>query len=558
MALHRYLFLPASLLLLFTCQGAIFSPDLREPFNYSDPAAVRAALEDFQKNGDSALLDSEEATSLRTEMPVEGHADIHVHQMGEYAFGGAWFHGKHQGAEHSAMAKCSGGSLLGGDHARTKLGPLNEIIGQVPGSPGDTGWHFGKKNGFPLYDGWPRWDTIAHQQVWEGFLKEAFEEGLSLYFMSAVNFNPLCKLMPKKNKDYDCDDMHAVDRQILAAHRFAEGRDWIEVAYSPLDARRIINEGKMAMVLSIEVTNLFNSDDWSDSLDYYYDLGVRSIQVTHQLDNRFSGAAPHHFIFKFFQVLDDINKNDWKHLGFDLDEEKRNKKGLTAEGEALVRAMMDKKMFIDLAHLPEKTIGEIYQISVENSYYPLNVSHGHFRTVMLDKKQEEEKTVPDEVVGFVRQTGGVFGLRSGPEQVKTFPDAGVPNDCDGSSKSFAQLYQYGALNLKVNMTFATDLNGFIQQSRPRFGDNKMACGASGNKSRRESQQAAQSGGLGTDFDTKGLGHIGMLEDLLLEMESFGVDMSNIRGSAEQVVRTWERAYAEDRQAIDISDMKTGL
>ena len=45
--------------------------------------------------------------------PVRGFADIHLHQMAEYAFAGAWFHGSHSGPESVALGKCSGGGILG-------------------------------------------------------------------------------------------------------------------------------------------------------------------------------------------------------------------------------------------------------------------------------------------------------------------------------------------------------------------------------------------------------------------------------------------------------------
>lgn len=115
------------------------------------------------------------STSALAQNSVKGFADLHNHMLAEYSFGGAWFHGKHTGEEHHAMSDCSGNAdflLKPRDHARTILPVLNEFIGKVPGSDGDTGWHYGKRHGYPDYSGWPRWDTIAHQQVWEGHLKE--------------------------------------------------------------------------------------------------------------------------------------------------------------------------------------------------------------------------------------------------------------------------------------------------------------------------------------------------------------------------------------------------
>jgi microsomal dipeptidase-like Zn-dependent dipeptidase len=484
--------------------------------------------------------------------PVPGFADIHVHAFAELAYAGGWYWGRVVGPEPAAMASCSGGSLTGGDHARTKFGPLNEFLGQLPGTSGDTGWHFGKTQGFPGYDGWPRWDTIAHQQMWEGHLESAHERGLNLLVTSAVNFGPLCESMPEENRDSSrsCDDMEAVDLQIDAAWAFDEARDWVEIALSPTDARRIIAEGKLALVLAIEVTELFGAADPLVELDAYFARGVRSIQLAHQLDNRFTGVAPHHWIFKLFQILE-------RDAGFELDDDGKNVKGLTDEGRALAEAMMDRGMIIDIAHVTEQGVRNLREVSAARGYYPLVLSHGHFRSIMLDEKQQEEKTTPDWVVEAIRETGGMVGLRTGAEQVKSYPASGVPNDCDGSSKSLAQAYAYGSVGLKVPIALASDFNGFIAQLRPRFGGDTETCGASGDDTRRASQQELQADPLGSPLDTQGFGHIGIEPDVIAELAALGLDVSGLGRSAESFIHVWERGLDPDRSGpLPTNDMST--
>ncbi|MCP4163135.1 MAG: peptidase M19 [Deltaproteobacteria bacterium] len=491
---------------------------------------------------------------------VSGFADIHTHQMAEYAYGGAWYYGSHKGSEDVALEKCTGGHIFGGDHARTKYGVLNEFLGKAPGTEGDTGWHFYKKSGFPDYTGWPRWDSIAHQQMWEGHLKQAHDSGLSLYVMSAVDFKNLCNTMPKSNikPGLKCDDMSNIDVQLQAANDFAAERDWVEIATSPAEARKIINDGKLAMILAIEVSAIFANDDWEESLDYYFNYyKVRSIQIGHQLDNRFTGVAPHHFIFKLFQILNDIGSGD-SSIGFELDEKGKNVLGLTTEGKALVKGMIQKNMIIDIAHLSERAVDDVYDISVENNYYPLVLSHGHLRSIMMDEKQEEEKTTPDNIIKMIIETGGMMGLRTGAEQVKTYVNSGVANNCDGSTKSFAQAYQYATKGLKVNIAFGSDFNGFIQQLRPRFGNSKETCAASGDTSRRDSQQDSQVNKIDTPFDYQGFGHIGLESNIINELKMFGVDTSGLENSAETFCKVWERNYDSNRTGpLDTSGFNTG-
>ena len=78
------------------------------------------------------------------------------------------------------------------------------------------------------YKHWPIWKTVTHQQVWEGWLKKAHDDGLNLIVMSAVNFRYICGIMAKKNGFDDrsggvppCEDMKNIKRQIQAAHAFA-------------------------------------------------------------------------------------------------------------------------------------------------------------------------------------------------------------------------------------------------------------------------------------------------------------------------------------------------
>ncbi|MCA9637450.1 MAG: hypothetical protein KC420_15595, partial [Myxococcales bacterium] len=165
--------------------------------------------------------------------PVWGYADLHLHMMAEEAFGGGWLAGDHTGPMEVALAACDGG--FPGDHARLRSNlsdlldlckeqPLqvdlstlaslvpflnvilflggtaaSEFLGDIEGTAGDTGLHEGRKDGAPTFEGWPRWDTIAHQQAWEGWLQQAHADGLRVVVMSAVSFDWLCRTLPPGN-----------------------------------------------------------------------------------------------------------------------------------------------------------------------------------------------------------------------------------------------------------------------------------------------------------------------------------------------------------------------
>jgi microsomal dipeptidase-like Zn-dependent dipeptidase len=139
----------------------------------------------------------------------------------------------------------------------------------------------------------------------------------------------------------------------------------------------------------------------------------------------------------------------------------------------------------------------------------------------------------------VKNSGGMIGLRTGSEATKSHGK--VPNDCDGSTKSFAQAYEYG-ISKGIPTAFGSDFNGFIQQLRPRFGGEKESCGATGDKKTRRAQQKLQGDRLHKSFDQSGFGHIGQIGDIIAELQNFGVDTSVIENSSEIFIQMWEKAH----------------
>ncbi|HEX5744742.1 MAG TPA: membrane dipeptidase [Archangium sp.] len=517
--------------------------------------------------------------ALEQKAVVPGFAELHHHMFAEQAFSGGWFHGGHTGT----LTNCDGGEPES-DHARVRMDLSNmlklcpnsanvdlsnvpllkelfsiggavasEAIGMVEGTDGDTGLHLGRKE---VNTQWPRWDTIAHQQSWEGWLRKAHQGGMSLVTVSLVSNGFLCSALPYQNLKRPCDEMADVEVQLQMARDFDARTDWAEIALSPAHARQIIASGKLAIVLSIEVSKLFGTKDWRSELNRFYSLGVRSLQPVHQLDNRFGGAAMHNAVFHVAQFLENchidydcgVTGNGFT-LGFDVARDAagncRNTKGLTAEGKALVQEMMAKGMLIDMAHMSERSVQDTFELAKTNSYYPLFISHGHFREVVAPKVAAEEKTTPAWVVGYLRQTGGIFGLRTAPDEMRTYTKTAVANTCHGSSRSFAQMYEFGRQGLKVPMAFGADFNGFIQQTRPRFGPYGACSAGFQAEADAQARQQRTSGParLNTDFDEYGLAHVGLLPDLLKELKNLGANTTGLEGSSESFLRTWERGLS---------------
>ena len=222
--------------------------------------------------------------------------------------------------------------------------------------------------------------------------------------------------------------MADIEVQLQMARDFDARNDWVEIALSPAHARQIIAAGKLAMVLSIETSKLFGTKDWRAELDRFYALGVRSLQPVHQLDNRFAGAAPHNAIFQAAEFLENCHidtdcgiTRPRFTLGFDVDAACRNVKGLTRGGQGAGPG--DDEQGDDRrhgAHVRAQRAGHVRHLPGATRTTRCSISHGHFREVMNPKLAANEKTTPAWVVKYLRQTGGMFGLRTAHDETRTY------------------------------------------------------------------------------------------------------------------------------------------
>src|SRR2546422_758407 len=120
---------------------------------------------------------------------------------------------------------------------------------------------------------------------------------------------PLCKLEPLRTPS--CDETATVKLQIarlrglqryVDAQSGGAGRGWFRLVYSPQQARRVIERGKLAVLIGMESSDALGCSEVAglpqctraqiDSrLDDLYRLGLRSIFIAHWVDNAFAGAA---------------------------------------------------------------------------------------------------------------------------------------------------------------------------------------------------------------------------------------------------------------------------
>lgn len=470
---------------------------------------------------------------------VGGFADLHVHQAADLAYAAGWYHGSHgNGHPSQTLPACQGD-----DHGSVQIAGINAF-----------NVHTGETHGYPDFEDWPAWDDIAHQQVAADWLKDAHENGLNLMVASVVNNEWLCAATVATG-NYDrqmhCNDMESIKRQILALKAFDEQTSWYQIVRDPWEARRAIEQGKLAVVLSVEVSDLFPSSDgdYIRQLHELYSMGVRSVQLAHETNSIFAGAAYHRDMFKIMSQIKSWFSSD---IDFASDGSgTHNALGLTDDGRILLDEMIRLDMLIDIAHLSLETQRDIYQtVASQHRYYPLYNSHTRISNLLTseDAATLKEHVTTNETLNYVRRTGGMLGLRTGDNAMLKYNNSIVANNCDGSARSFIQFYQYAA-DRGVNVAFGSDFNGFITQMTPRFGPE--ACATADNASSQAAAQGSVPNGpyYYQEYAVKGLAHIGLLPGLMYDMQTLGVDTQPIEESAERFLKMWERQYDSNRTAL---------
>ncbi len=234
--------------------------------------------------------------------PLWGFADLHAHLMSHLAFGGKAFWGQPYDSDHAGPEEIQ--------YALSSCEPIHGGLMNVNpefGHPASGGW--------PEFIVWPRFTTIVHQQAYIDWIYRAYQGGLRLVTCLAVN-NEL--LAVKSSPGMPHDDRSAIQVQVAAMKQMAafveaqsggNGQGWMQIVYTPEEARQVISENHLAVILGVEVDSLGNwrrKEDLDqltgenpqrahqvlgEELDWLYALGIRQITPIHLTNNAFGGTA---------------------------------------------------------------------------------------------------------------------------------------------------------------------------------------------------------------------------------------------------------------------------
>ena len=513
-----------------------------------------------------------------------GFADLHNHQFANLGFGGKLIWGSPYGDLNEVLTSCADRHGWKGWHDVVGNAMRLALIRRAP-------WH--GVDGSPGFSGWPSWDSFTHQTVHEQWLRRAVDGGLRLMVMLAVN-NEWVSHSILRVKDDSADDMKAVDAQLEAAknleHLIDErcggpGLGWYRIVTSADQARRVIADGRLAVVLGIEVDRLFgagvgttmSTSDLVANLDKYHQKGVRHLFPIHFGDNGFGGGSFDNAMIRDRDApwvsrrnppgtlwASRVRTEDARAAGYEYRTGRRNPRGLSPLGRTLIRELIARGMTFDLDHMSARARKDTLEICSEHDYPPVAGHAGFLEIARYDRRHERQLARDD--LEWVRDLGGMIGLLvdqgSLGELAPWPPDRPtIPLRAGSSANALVQAYLYAKDRLDgAPIALGSDLNGFARLPGPRYGSGlpRRERGGPPVGTRVEYPFRAISGvRLGRsrigdrdyDVNTDGVAHVGMLPDLIADFSALGVpmtDLAPLAGSAAGFVDLWSRAESAAR------------
>lgn len=545
---------------------------------------------------------------------VYGIVDTHTHILSNFGFGGGGiFHGSafHPlGVEH-ALGSCEmfhgvdgKKDLFGfGYDKGDDLDAVTFISALANGTLPEFNHH---TEGYPEFTDWPSaYDSSTHQTEYYKWLERAYMGGLRLMVQHATTNSKICELLAGDDIQptrYSCNDMVAVERIIeetrkmeryIDAQEGGPGEGWFRIVESPEQAREVINNGKMAIILGIETSNLFDcmltpyhghgrctEADVVEKLDEYYDKGIRTIFPVHKYDNGFSAGDGHRGIIElgnFLQTGHDSNYTlDCPDFPAVFDKGAVQFGGINnPRDDYFAPPPHDMSGFGDAPlDTLQPFLGELAGGSLEGDYCQNAglTELGEFlmaelmdrgMIIEIDHLPQRSKKRAYEILtendypasgshggnnnGKIYELGGVskfnFGACADPEQPGT--------RVDGLEHRLDLMAQAGHFQAEG---FGFDLNGFAGAPGPRFGENSVCDTPQENPVTYPFTSFGggvtftepKVGNRTIDFNTEGLAHIGMLPELIEDVRHDGVtdeQLEPLFKSAEGYLRMWEKSIA---------------
>lgn len=548
---------------------------------------------------------------------VFGFVETHSHLFTNFGFaGGGLYHGSayHRlGVEH-ALSDC--GVPHGNEGRRDLLGfafdnrnlSVSEIL--VPLAAGQTPEFNHATAGYPDFTFWPNArESATHQTQYYKWIERAHLSGMRLIVQHAMTMKFLCDTfvaLGNKPARYECNDMVSVDRIIeetynleryIDAQAGGPGKGWFRIVTSSAEARDVIREGKLAVVLGIETSFLFDCflvpregfekcDETTviEKLDEYYDKGVRVLFPNHKFDSAFSAGDGDK---RFIDIGNFALTGHWSNFvecSENLAEQRTvfDQGGLTFPGINMPRDVYDSvppelasvKDYADnpigtlVQYLPQLSAegpndGEYCQnagltdlgefliaqmmkrgLVIEIDHLP-RLAYRRAFDMLVENDYPAVGTHGNNNDGLLYELGGVS--KAGFGRCRSETERGTMDD--GYQARIQLMRDKGAFPAEG---FGFDFNGFAGAPGPRFGEQSV-CGTPQEDpitypftsyAGDITFQEPKLGNRAVDFNTEGMVHLGLVAELIEEVRRDGAtdeDLEPLFKSAEGYLRMWEKS-----------------
>lgn len=444
--------------------------------------------------------------------PLFGYVDLHTHPASFLGFGGdasgrrgmMWGRPRF-GATRGEDARRRFQQCFPDDHSPERFDAIedpttadpNRLVQQelrkIIMSTADDRTRFPHSNsGSDRFSEWPNSLIVSHQQIDIDWLRRAHQGGLRAIVAAAVdneiidtafdmNFDSLTPLlrdffagrplrpalgMPRAGFAFTSarEQLRAINEMVSDPGNCA----FMEIALSAADARRIVSEGKMAVILGLEYDTLTPAE-----IERLVDEdGVRFVTPIHFVDNQIGGSAAYEAMFsllngvvgvngqphtfapnrnldfflgnEFGESQDAINSLTrsalgWAPIGADCAVDSRtdgrlgcagqgNSRGLAPAGVTLINRLLRRGVMVDLAHMSALSQDQALD-RAEAARMPVFNSHTGMRADTFSLGANERAMAASDARRLL-DLGGVIGVGTGTGELddprRIYYNAGNP------------------------------------------------------------------------------------------------------------------------------------
>jgi len=423
--------------------------------------------------------------------------------------------------------------------------------------------------GWPTFKDWPHHRSLTHEQSYYRWLERAWMGGMRLYTNLMVENRVLCEVYPYKRNG--CNEMDSVLLQIKRIHEMQDyidaqaggpGKGFFRIVTNPFQARKVINRGKLAVVLGLEVSEPFDCrlrfdnptcdsaqiDAWLERLER---LGLRQFELVNKFDNALTGVAGDagttgtftntgnfYATGRFWDLetcedpdnadrsplaIEDHNEDQIIANGFDAllppgaapvygPPPHCNARGLSPLGEHAIRELMRRGMIFDPDHMSVRARNAALNLVESRDYSGIISSHSW--------------STPNAFPRILR-LGGVI--------------APSTDEADHFIEKWQEVRDDRAGRQYFGLGYGADQNGFASQPGPREGGSVSYPFRSFHGNLRLDRQ--RSGERVFDINSDGVAHYGLYPDWLEDIRAAGGKRTvrDLARGAEAYLQMWERA-----------------